>query len=139
MKSSDTKTTLAIGELAARFGLATHVLRHWESMGLLSPERLSSGRRVYTEDHVIKVAMIVRSKAGGLSLTQMRDILEPSAGAERRRVLTEHLDELDQRIAEIQSSRAIIEHVLQCPKTDFMHCPDFREIVAAATDGQVTS
>jgi hypothetical protein len=26
-----------IGELAARFGLATHVLRHWEDVGLLSP------------------------------------------------------------------------------------------------------
>lgn len=76
--------------------------------------------------------MIVRSKAGGLSLTQMREVLGPSKGAERRRVLTEHLDELDQRIAEIQSSRAIIEHVLLCPKTDFMHCPDFREIVAQA-------
>ncbi|WXK67305.1 MerR family DNA-binding transcriptional regulator [Nonomuraea sp. N2-4H] len=28
---------MAIGEVAARFGLAPHVLRHWEAMGLLSP------------------------------------------------------------------------------------------------------
>ncbi|WP_443137105.1 helix-turn-helix domain-containing protein [Kribbella sp. CCNWLW197] len=26
-----------IGVLAARFGLATHVLRHWEDEGLLTP------------------------------------------------------------------------------------------------------
>lgn len=124
--------SLTIGELAGRFGLATHVLRHWEAMGLLSPERLSNGRRVYTDDQVVRVAMIVRSKSGGLSLTQMRDVLEPSTGAERRRILSEHLAELDQRIAEIQSSRAIIEHVLLCPKADFMHCPDFRRIVEQA-------
>ena len=30
---------MTIGELAARFGLATHVLRHWEAVGLLGPER----------------------------------------------------------------------------------------------------
>lgn len=29
--------TWAIGELAARFGLSTHVLRHWEAVGLLAP------------------------------------------------------------------------------------------------------
>ncbi|MER5317779.1 MerR family transcriptional regulator [Streptosporangium roseum] len=28
---------MTIGDVAARFGPATHVLRHWESMGLLSP------------------------------------------------------------------------------------------------------
>ena len=28
----------SIGELAERFGLETHVLRHWESEGLLEPE-----------------------------------------------------------------------------------------------------
>jgi hypothetical protein len=36
---------LTIGELAARFGLATHVLRHWETKGLLSPARRVAGRR----------------------------------------------------------------------------------------------
>jgi MerR family copper efflux transcriptional regulator len=44
----DLKSTVAIGDLAARFGLATHVLRHWEEMGLLRPARTSAGRRRYT-------------------------------------------------------------------------------------------
>jgi len=36
-----------IGELAARSGVATPVLRHWEDVGLLSPDRRVAGRRVY--------------------------------------------------------------------------------------------
>ncbi len=32
-----------IGELAARFGLATHVLRHWEDVGLLTPSATPAG------------------------------------------------------------------------------------------------
>ncbi|MZG18734.1 MerR family DNA-binding transcriptional regulator, partial [Streptomyces sp. SID5914] len=41
MKSSDDGGLdgLGIGALAARFGLAAHVLRHWEAMGLLHPGR----------------------------------------------------------------------------------------------------
>jgi DNA-binding transcriptional MerR regulator len=41
---------MSIGALAARFGLATHVLRHWESMGLLHPVRDAGGRRRYGAD-----------------------------------------------------------------------------------------
>jgi DNA-binding transcriptional MerR regulator len=37
-----------IGELAGRFGLATHVLRHWEAAGLLIPAARVGGRRQYT-------------------------------------------------------------------------------------------
>ncbi|MEV4460634.1 MerR family DNA-binding transcriptional regulator [Microbispora sp. NPDC049633] len=41
MKSS---ATIGIGEAAARFGLATHVLRHWEYVGLLTPSRVAGDR-----------------------------------------------------------------------------------------------
>ena len=47
MKSSGAAKSViwSIGELAGRFGLETHVLRHWESEGLLDPERERSGYR----------------------------------------------------------------------------------------------
>lgn len=39
----DEHDDLTIGELAARFGLATHVLRYWEAMGV--PGAALPGRR----------------------------------------------------------------------------------------------
>jgi MerR HTH family regulatory protein len=39
MKSS---ATMTIGEVAGHFGLATDVLRHWETMGLLSLARATA-------------------------------------------------------------------------------------------------
>ncbi|WP_375546893.1 MerR family transcriptional regulator [Streptomyces gossypii] len=39
---------MSIGALAARFGVATHVLRHWESKGLLHPGRDAGGREAGT-------------------------------------------------------------------------------------------
>ena len=62
--------TWSIGELAGRYDLATHVLRHWEDEGLLTPERDSAGRRWYGRDDVIRVAVILRSKAAGMSLNK---------------------------------------------------------------------
>jgi len=58
---------MRIGDLAARFGLATHVLRHWEDVGLLTPAARVAGRRQYDESHVARVVMIQRAKAAGLS------------------------------------------------------------------------
>src|SRR5262249_30579296 len=56
MKSSG---ELTIGELANRFGLATHVLRHWESMGLLVPGRDRGGQRRYGDGDLARVALIL--------------------------------------------------------------------------------
>ncbi|GAA0901130.1 MerR family transcriptional regulator [Virgisporangium aurantiacum] len=56
MKSSGTVT---IGELAHRFGLATHVLRHWETMGLLTPDRDGAGQRRYGRADLTRVALIL--------------------------------------------------------------------------------
>ena len=46
----------SVGELAKRFGLETHVLRHWEDEGLLQPSRDTSGYRRYGPDDVTRVA-----------------------------------------------------------------------------------
>ncbi len=60
MKSSD--PDLTIGELAHRFGLPTHVLRYWESMGLLAPLRDGGGQRRYSRADLARVAMILMGR-----------------------------------------------------------------------------
>ncbi|MEV6429835.1 MerR family transcriptional regulator [Nocardia sp. NPDC051463] len=127
-----------IGALAARFGLATHVLRHWESMGLLQPAGRVSGRRRYVQDHVVRVAMIVRGKAAGLSLEQLRKMLDAPDRAARRTVLARQYEELGVRIAEAQASQRMIEHAMACEAEDFTQCPTFRQLVAAVAEGSNT-
>lgn len=122
---------MTIGELAARFGLATHVLRHWESMGLLSPVSRVNGRRRYSEDHVLRVGMILRGKEAGFSLEQMREVFTAADGPARRAVLRRHHAELERRIALAQSQRELVEHVLECHADDFVQCPNFKRVVYA--------
>ncbi|MEW2360295.1 MerR family transcriptional regulator [Spirillospora sp. NPDC029432] len=128
MKSSD---TMSIGELARRFDLATHVLRHWEDKGLLTPAARVNGRRRYTSDHVVHVLTIIRAKAAGMSLEQIREILTVSGRAERQELLQEHHAELERRLDEIAASKAMIEHLMLCTADDFVQCPTYRKNVIA--------
>jgi MerR family transcriptional regulator, copper efflux regulator len=126
MKSND--LDLAIGEVAERFGMATHVLRHWESMGLLTPRR-ASGRRRYTEDDIYRVAAILHGKQAGLSLDQIHQMLNATNPSGRTSVLREQRDEVRRRIAAAQQQLNLIECVLRCRHSDFTQCPTYRALL----------
>lgn len=126
MKSSD--TAFAIGEIAQRFGLPTHVLRHWESMGLLTPARVS-GRRRYTSDDLYRVAAILRGKEAGLSLDQIRQLMTATDPAFRNGVLRAQRDGLRGRIAVLEEELRLIDSILRCRHADFTRCPRFRGFV----------
>jgi DNA-binding transcriptional MerR regulator len=121
---------MGIGELAARFGLAPHVLRHWEDMGLLLPARDSGGRRRYDGRHLTQVAMILLGKRGGLSLEQLGRLAGRTDRAGRRALLEEHRAALERRIAAARASLALVTHALDCPAEDYRRCPEFRGKVA---------
>ncbi|MFD7308722.1 MerR family transcriptional regulator [Promicromonospora sp. NPDC059942] len=131
MKSSE---TWSVGETARRFGLETHVLRYWEDENLLRPARDGAGRRRYGRDDVVRVGVIVRSKAAGMTLEQVRVMLD--AGAyDRHQVLEAHIADLDRRMADMAASRAMTEHALQCRAHDIATCPGFRKHVQDVLDG----
>lgn len=123
---------MTIGQLAERFGLATHVLRFWESEGLLEPAERVNGRRRYGEEQAARVTMIMRGKEAGFGLGQLREMFEASHPAARKAILERHLTALEQRIAEAQVAKEMVEHALHCSHEDFTECPRFLRIVARA-------
>jgi MerR family copper efflux transcriptional regulator len=127
MKSN--ATSWSIGEIADRFGLATHVLRHWEDVGLLNPLRNGAGRRRFGDAEVARVAVIIRSKAAGMSLEQIHTLLDGQA-ADRREVLTAHVQDLDRRMGEMARSRQMTLHALDCRAHDIATCPNFAAGIA---------
>ena len=134
------KSTLAadidwsIGETAERFGLETHVLRHWEDVGLLAPARDPGGRRRYRRDDVVRVATVIRSKAAGMSLDQILVLLD-AGSADRHEVLEAHIADLDRRMEEMRRSREMTEHALRCRAHDIATCPRFSAIVEDLVSG----
>ena len=126
---------MSIGEVAGHFGLATHVLRHWETMGLLSPARGAGGRRRYSRFDLYRVAGILLAKEAGLALTDIRDILTIADVEKRRQITRRHRDELLRRIAEMQAALNLIEGGLACGYEDITECPHYQSLVAGRMPG----
>ena len=132
MKSSESSERWSIGELAGRFDLETHVLRHWEDVGLLDPRRRANGRRRYGPADEARIAMILLAKDAGLGLDQIRLLFAATADRPARRALyREHHDRLAERIAALQASLSVLEHAMGCDAEDITTCPDFQAKVAA--------
>ncbi|NEW77633.1 MerR family transcriptional regulator [Streptomyces rhizosphaericus] len=130
MKSSGAMAAMAIGEVARRFGLATHVLRHWETVGLLCPARDSAGRRRYGEADLVRVAVILRAKEAGLGLDTIRALTAATEPADRRDILRREAEALRSRIAAARDSLALVECALGCEHDDLTRCPHYRRRVA---------
>src|SRR5688500_7439361 len=108
MKSSVEQAEMTIGELADRFGLATHVLRHWEAVGLLTPARRVNGRRRYGRDALARIALIQLCKELGFELEQIRAMLDATDPVARKEVLARHDAEMERRIESATAARELI-------------------------------
>lgn len=119
----------SVGEMAERLGLETHVLRHWEDVGLVRPARDGGRRRRYSQADAVRLAVVVRSKLAGMSLDQIRVLLDSGSDG-RHQLLEAHLADLDRRMKEMQRSREMTEHALRCKAHDVANCPRFAAYVA---------
>ncbi|MFV9454952.1 MerR family transcriptional regulator [Rhodococcus sp. NM-2] len=131
MKSSEGSRSWSIGEVAERFGIATHVLRHWESVGLLHPSREGGARRRYEKPDVYAVAMILRAKEAGFGLDDLREMFDTDDPVRRKAILGRHRDALAVRIAQAQASLALIDCALDCDHDDIASCPHFHAAIEA--------
>ena len=135
MKATGARSTWTVGELAARFDLPTHVLRHWESVGLLCPRRDAAGSRRYGPADLVRVAVILRNKSAGMTLEQIAVLLDADA-ENRHAVLEAHLRDLAERAEAIERSRQMTEHALRCEAHDVTSCPRFAGYVADVAEGR---
>lgn len=93
---------MRIGELAAEAGTSTKTLRFYEAEGLLpAPGRTPAGYRDYGPDTVTRLDFIHRGQAAGLTLAQIRQVLDIRDGGQAP---CEHVRALlDQRLNDIET------------------------------------
>jgi DNA-binding transcriptional MerR regulator len=102
-----------ITELGEEFGISTRAIRFYEDKGLLSPRRIN-GARVYTRRDRARLALILRAKAIGSTLSEIKHYLDlyGSRGEGRVQQLKYVLQRTDEAIAELEQRRAHIETTL---------------------------
>jgi len=67
--------TFSISELAQEFALTTRAIRFYEDEGLIAPTR-EGRKRVYGARERTRLKLILRGKRLGLSLSEIREILD---------------------------------------------------------------
>jgi Cu(I)-responsive transcriptional regulator len=119
-----------IGQAAQASGVSAKMIRHYEGIGLF-PEaaRTDSGYRQYSDKEVNTLRFIRHSRDLGFSLEQVRELL--GLWQNRRRpsrqvkALAEaHLQELDQKLRELQAMKLTLENLVQaCHGDERPDCP----------------
>lgn len=102
-----------ITELCEEFGISLRTIRFYEDKDLLQPRRVN-GARVYTQRDRARLKIILRAKAIGSSLTEIKKYLDlyGSHGEGRAKQLQFTLERTDQAIAELEQKRAHIDATL---------------------------
>ena len=119
------RANLSIGELARRTARAPSAIRYYEEIGLLpEPDRVS-GRRSYPEESVRTLAVIDTAQRAGLSLDEIRLLLEAEPGDPRavealRRVAEQKLPQVDAMIERATTVRRWLDAAsrCECPSLD---------------------
>ncbi|WEV64700.1 MerR family transcriptional regulator [Bifidobacterium sp. ESL0732] len=70
---------LTIGEVSKMFHVSVRMLRHWEDLGLLSPERDASGYRSYTPGDLNRLRRLLVYKELGVPATRIGRLLDAPA------------------------------------------------------------
>jgi len=102
-----------ITELCREFGVTLRALRFYEDKGLLAPRRIN-GTRVYTRRDRARLALILRAKAIGSSLAEIKHYLDlyGDHGEGRAQQLNFVITRTDAAIAELEAKRAHIDATL---------------------------
>lgn len=105
---------MRIGEVAVATGTTAKTLRFYEEAGLLqSAERTPSGYRRYGTEAVERVHFIRRGQAAGLTLAEIRTVLEIRDGGQApcahvEELLADRLDGIDRQIADLRDLRGTV-------------------------------
>jgi DNA-binding transcriptional MerR regulator len=112
-RDEDTGELFGITELCREFGITLRTIRFYEDKGLLAPRRIN-GTRVYTRRDRARLALILRSKAIGASLADIKHYLDlyGAQGEGRVQQLRYVLQRTDAAIAELEQKRAHIDATL---------------------------
>lgn len=150
--STDTKAAMKpraiswpvpIGVAAQRAGISARMVRHYESLGLISGvARTDSGYRQYTEADVHALHFIRRSRDLGFSMEEIAELLglwhdRSRASSQVKRIAQQHIDDLSERIAQMQSMQRSLQTLVSCCKgNDRPDCPILDDLAAGQSEHQ---
>jgi len=124
-----------IGQAAKASGISAKMIRYYEDTGLIGPvARTDAGYRVYGPRDIHTLGFIKRSRDMGFSIERIAELLElwrdrTRHSADVKRMALEHVQVLQQRIAELQDMVQTVQALANCcAGDDRPDCPILSDI-----------
>lgn len=108
-----------IGEVARSVGVRASAIRYYESQGIVRPAvRGLNGYRFYREESVNLLAFVKRAKSLGLTLKEIKLLLQLNCndrgrGGYVKQLAKDHLREIDKTISALQALRRDLRALLR--------------------------
>jgi MerR family redox-sensitive transcriptional activator SoxR len=121
-------TSLTIGQLAQRSGVATSAIRFYESKGLISSERTTGNQRRYAQSTLRRVAFVRTAQRVGLSLEEIGEALSTLPGnrtptkSDWHRLSKAWRPRLDEQIRRIELLRERLDGCIGCGCLSLRSC-----------------
>ena len=129
------------GEAAALSRLPAKTIRYYEEAGLILPAgRDANGYRRYSDRDVHRLRFLQRARSLGFSLEDCRQLLSlyddrGRASADVRAIAKGHLEEIERKIAELESLRGVLRHLVQqCHGDARPDCPILEDLAGAGQE-----
>jgi len=108
---------MRIGEVARRAGVRVSLIRYYEEIGLLPEPARVSGQRRYDESVLRRLAVIDVAQRAGLSLSEIRELVEHGndpLNDRLRELAARRLPEIDALIERARRVRTWLEAATEC-------------------------
>ena len=121
---------MTIGQAAKSSAVSAKMIRHYESIGLLSKaQRTQSGYRLYDKSDVHTLRFIQRARSLGFPLETIRTLLalwrnRRRSSAQVKELSMRHVDDLERKIVEMQAMVRTLKHLAHnCHGDERPDCP----------------
>ena len=135
-----------IGQAAKASGVSAKMIRYYESTGLVAPAaRSEAGYRSYGEADVHTLRFIRRARDLGFSVAEINELLslwrdKARQSADVKRIAQAHIDQLQQRIANLEQMAATLGTLVDCCAGDGRpDCPILADLEEPGDDHDVPS
>ena len=136
-----TAPLVPIGTAAQRAGISARMVRHYESLGLLTcVARTDSGYRQYSDADIHALRFIRRARDLGFSMVEIATLLslwqdKQRASASVKQIAQVHIQDLQQRIAAMQAMQRTLQQLVSCCAGDARpDCPILDDLAAEHRD-----
>lgn len=136
------RSGLSIGALAERTGLAVSAIRYYESEGLVHPWRNDGGQRRFERSDIRRLSFVMIAQKFGFTISRIRDVMRrlpekrTPTPADWGKISEEFRDELDQRIAALQTMRDKLDGCIGCGCLSLKACSLYNDEDRAHEKGQ---